>query len=180
MSIQIYILGILAEENSYPYMLKKKLSEPIPIDQFTGISESKLYYHFEKLAGEGHIEPVETIKTENRPDKHIYQITDKGREELTKRIYQVFEKAEQIQEMYIALTNIKHVDIDRVTAILERKLEQRRRNWETYLSFDPQLDEGSDKYFAYAYIKEHAASRMSHVNEWMEILVERLKALAAE
>ncbi|PEC57462.1 transcriptional regulator, partial [Bacillus wiedmannii] len=33
MSIQIFILSKLMEDNTYPYKLKKQLSEPIPLDQ---------------------------------------------------------------------------------------------------------------------------------------------------
>lgn len=180
MSIQIYILGILAEEKSYPYMLKKRLSEPIPIDKFTGITESKLYYHFDKLAANRFIEPVETIKEENRPDKHVYQITEKGRGELVKRIYQTFEKASQITDMYIALTNIKHVDSEKVIAILERKIDEHRLAWETYLSFDQPVDEDSDQYLGYKFIKEHSYSRAQHTAEWLEELVTRIKENAPQ
>ncbi|WP_285768142.1 PadR family transcriptional regulator [Peribacillus sp. SI8-4] len=175
MSIQIYILGILAEEKSYPYMLKKRLSEPIPIDKFTGITESKLYYHFDKLAANGFIEPVETIKEENRPDKHVYQITEKGRTELIERVYQTFEKASHITDMYIALTNIKHVESEKVIEILERKMEEHRLAWETYSSFDQPIDVDPDRYMGYTFMKEHSYSRAEHTAEWLQELVSRLK-----
>ena len=47
MSIQIYILSKLTEEENYPYKLKKELSEPIPFDKMGNLTESKLYYIFE-------------------------------------------------------------------------------------------------------------------------------------
>ena len=178
MSIQIYILGKLAEENSYPYKLKKLLSDPIPIDKFTGISESKLYYHFDKLADKGYIEVVETIKEENRPDKNVYQITNQGREELKKRIYQTFEKAIEINEMYIALSYIKHVKVDKVLAILEQKNEKHRQAWKTYLSFDLDIDEQSEAYWSAKFIQEHAYSRAQHNAEWLEKLIMSIKEKA--
>lgn len=177
MSIQVYILGILAEENSYPYMLKKRLSEPVPIDQFTGINENKLYYHFEKLAAKGQIIPVETIREEHRPDKHVFQITEQGREELKIQIYNTFENATEISEMYIALVNIKHVEIEKVIAIIERKLEKNRLAWETYLSFELKVDEHSDQYLGFKYIGDHSLSRAQHTREWLENLISRLKEL---
>ena len=178
MSIQIYILGKLAEENSYPYKLKKQLSEPIPIDKFTGISESKLYYHFDKLADMGFIRAVETIKEENRPDKHVYQITDPGREELNKRIYQTFEKATEINEMYIALSYIKHVKVEKVLTILEEKIEKQRKTWETYTSFSHKIDENAENYWGVKFIQEHAYSRAQHNAEWLEELRARIKERA--
>ncbi|SUN32838.1 Uncharacterised protein [Staphylococcus saprophyticus] len=33
MSVQIFILSKLMEQNTYPYQLKRQLSEPIPFDK---------------------------------------------------------------------------------------------------------------------------------------------------
>ncbi|MEJ9306807.1 PadR family transcriptional regulator, partial [Priestia megaterium] len=101
MSIQIFILSKLMEDNTYPYKLKKQLSEPIPLDQLSGLTESKLYYHFDSLAKKGLIETVEIIKEEHRPDKQMFRITDKGREELPKKIYKLFESADAISDMVV-------------------------------------------------------------------------------
>lgn len=59
LSIQIYILSKLMEGDSYPYQLKKGLSEPVAFDKMANISESKLYYHFESLSKQGLIAPIE-------------------------------------------------------------------------------------------------------------------------
>jgi DNA-binding PadR family transcriptional regulator len=66
MSIQIFILSKLMKENNYPYKLKKQLSEPLPLDKWGGLTESKLYYHFDSLARQGFIQTVEIIKEEHR------------------------------------------------------------------------------------------------------------------
>lgn len=92
MSIQIFILSKLYEENSYPYQLKKELSESFPFNKIEHLTESKLYYHFESLERQGFIKPVEVIKEEKRPDKQVYAITAKGREVLPEKIYNLFEK----------------------------------------------------------------------------------------
>jgi DNA-binding PadR family transcriptional regulator len=110
MSIQIFILSKLMEENSYPYKLKKQLSEPIPLEQLGGLTESKLYYHFDSLTKKGLVETVEIIKEQNRPDKQVFAITAKGREELPKLIYKLFENANEIKDMLVGLANIKYVD----------------------------------------------------------------------
>ncbi|WP_339198489.1 PadR family transcriptional regulator [Solibacillus sp. FSL R5-0449] len=127
MTIQIYILSKLMEGDSYPYQLKKGLSEPVPFDKMANISESKLYYHFESLAKQGLIVSKEIIKEDNRPDKQVYAITEKGRVALAKKIYTVFEKATKMSEVVIGLLFVKHVDVEQVISILQakkRKLEQ--------------------------------------------------------
>lgn len=123
MSIQIYILSKLMEENNYPYKLKKELSEPIPFDKIGNLSESKLYYHFDSLSKQGLIEPVEVIKEENRPDKQVFAITQKGRENLPNKIYSLFEKGNNVTDFVLGLFFLRFVDKMRVVRILEHKLE---------------------------------------------------------
>ena len=123
MSIQIYILSKLMEENNYPYKLKKELSAPIPFDKMSNLTESKLYYHFESLTKQGLIEPREIIKEENRPDKQVFSITAKGREQLPEKIYELFEKANNISEAVVGLMFLRYVEQSRIVRILEKKLE---------------------------------------------------------
>lgn len=123
MSIQIYILSKLMEENNYPYKLKKELSGPIPFDKMGNLTESKLYYHFESLTKQGLIEPLEVIKEENRPDKQVFSITAKGREQLPEKIYQMFEKANNIAELVVGLMFLRHVEQSIIIRILEKKLD---------------------------------------------------------
>ncbi|WP_260838752.1 PadR family transcriptional regulator [Heyndrickxia oleronia] len=120
MSIQIFILSKLMEDNNYPYKLKKQISEPIPLDRLAGLTESKLYYHFDSLAKKGLIESIEIIKEENRPDKQVFAITAKGQEELPKMIYKLFENADSISDMVVGLANIKYVERQKVVEILEK------------------------------------------------------------
>ena len=118
------------EGDNYAYQLKKDLSEPVPFDKIGNISESKLYYHFESLTKQGLIAPTEIIKEDNRPDKQLFAITDKGREALPKKIYEVFEKATKMAEVIIGLMFVHHVDVEKVIALIQVKkmnLENKRQ-----------------------------------------------------
>lgn len=122
MAIQIFILTKLMDENTYPYKLKKQLAALQPFDTINGLTESKLYYHFESLAKQGFIEAKEIIKEEHRPDKQVFAITEKGREVLPKKIYKLFENADKIGDMVIGLANLTYVNRDKVIEILEEKV----------------------------------------------------------
>ncbi|MEK4628335.1 MAG: PadR family transcriptional regulator [Solibacillus sp.] len=124
MLIQIFILSKLMEENNYPYKLKKELSKYIPLDKLTNMTESKLYYNFESLSKRGLIHPVEVIKEANRPDKQVFAITDKGRQELPRILYKLFEKADKLQDMLVALIYIRYVDRAQVIEILEKRYRE--------------------------------------------------------
>ncbi len=174
MSIQIYILSKLMEENNYPYKLKKQLSEPIPLDRLSGLTESKLYYHFESLVKQGLVEPVEVIKEEHRPDKIVYAITAKGREELPGRIYKLFENAEKIEDLIIGIANIKYVDRDKIAGILDRKMKTIEAKWEQLEKFEhEQVDKGNEavKDFVAGYI----ITKKDHTIYWMEELIKRIQ-----
>lgn len=140
MSLQIYILGKLMEESSYPYKLKKSLSEPLPISEMANLTESKLYYHFESLLKKGLIEEKEIIQEENRPDKHVFAITEKGRLELPKMIYKMFEKAQSPTDMLVGISTLQYVEVTRVISILEKKIAQIEQKQHMHQVMYKQLD----------------------------------------
>ncbi|WP_366248903.1 helix-turn-helix transcriptional regulator [Terribacillus aidingensis] len=175
MSIQIFILSKLMEDNNYPYKLKKQLSEPIPLDQLGGLTESKLYYHFDALAKQGLIEAVEIIKEEHRPDKQVFQITEKGREELPKKIYKVIKNADKISDMVVCLANIKYVDRDKVVSILEDKLERITDRWEQIKTFDKLVQKDEEKEKFIDFMSGYVTTRMEHTIHWLEELIKRVK-----
>ncbi|OCA89904.1 PadR family transcriptional regulator [Pradoshia sp. D12] len=175
MAIQIFILSKLMEDNNYPYKLKKQLSEPIPLDQLGGLTESKLYYHFESLAKQGLVEQVEVIKEEHRPDKQVFAITDKGREELPKKIYKLLENAEDISDMVVGIANIRYVDRDRVLTILNKKSEHIRAQWMHIKDFEKKVEVDEENKNLVEFIGEYVTARVDHTIYWLEELIKQIK-----
>ncbi|MGG3926602.1 helix-turn-helix transcriptional regulator [Metabacillus fastidiosus] len=175
MSIQIFILSKLMEGNTYPYKLKKQLSEPIPLDQLSGLTESKLYYHFDSLAKQGLIETVEIVKEEHRPDKQVFEITVKGREELPKKIYKLFEKADSISDMVIGLANIKYVDREKVVNILETKLNNFKTRWEHLMSFEKSIQENKKNEKLAEFLGGYFSSKADHTIYWLEEAIKQIQ-----
>ena len=175
MSIQIYILSKLIEGENYPYKLKKELSDPIPFDKMGNLTESKLYYHFESLTKQGLVEPREIIKEENRPDKQVFAITDKGREQLPHKIYELFEKATKISDMVVGIMFLRHVEKSRVIPILEKKLESLKGKQEQLQAIYNQIqidDTMRDKVdFVESYFSESIANEI----KWLEKLITKMK-----
>ncbi|EXY05687.1 MULTISPECIES: PadR family transcriptional regulator [Bacillus cereus group] len=175
MSIQIFILSKLMEDNTYPYKLKKQLSEPIPLDQLGGLTESKLYYHFDSLAKKGLIETVEIIKEEHRPDKQVFRITDKGRKELPKKIYKLFESADAISDMVVALANLKYVDPKKVIEILEKKLQSFTERWDYIKGYENHIPKDTEKENLVEFFSGYFSSRAEHTVHWLEELIQLIK-----
>jgi len=162
------------EEDNYPYKLKKELSDPIPFDKMSNLTESKLYYHFESLTKQGLVEPREVIKEENRPDKQVFAITDKGREQLPLKIYELFEKAKDLSEMVIGLMFLRFVEQSLIVPILEKKLallrEKRSKLKAIYdqISVEEPMKDMVD--FAEAYFSDTTSKEII----WLEKLINKL------
>ncbi|MGB3101675.1 MAG: PadR family transcriptional regulator, partial [Psychrobacillus psychrotolerans] len=175
MSIQIYILSKLIAEDNYPYKLKKELSDPIPFDKIGDLTESKLYYHFESLSKQGLIQQVEVIKEENRPDKQVYTITEKGREDLPKKIYELFEKANKLAEVIVGLMFLRYVEKSHIILILEKKLESlhskqlQLKDIYCHIRVEDTVQEMVD--FADGYISDTIINEIT----WLENLIAKLK-----
>jgi len=163
------------EDNNYPYKLKKQISEPIPFDRLAGLTESKLYYHFDSLAKKGLIESKEIIKEEHRPDKQVFAITAKGREELPKLIYKLFENADTISDMVVGIANIKYVDRDKVVEILEKKLKNIKHRWEQFSGFKERVKIDEDKKAFAEFMVGYASTKADHTIYWLEELIKRIQ-----
>ncbi|MFJ7744799.1 PadR family transcriptional regulator [Peribacillus sp. NPDC097295] len=177
MPIQVFILSKLMEDNNYPYKLKKQLSDPIPFDQLGGLTESKLYYHFDSLVKQGLIEIVEIIKEEHRPDKQVFGITPKGREELPKKIYKLFENASSISDMVVGLAYLKYADRDKVVEILKNNKRKFLAKWEQIADFEKQMKmkKDQDKEKLVEYLGEYFSSRADHTIHWLDEVIKRIQ-----
>lgn len=175
MAIQILILSTLMEVNNYPYKLKKQLSEPIAFDKLGNVTESKLYYHFDSLLKKGLIEVVEIIREEHRPDKQVFSITDKGREALPNKIYQLIESADDISQMVIALANLKYVNREKVVEILQKKIISFKEHYESFKAFDDQLKVNEDKKQLLSFVDQFSSSKVEHTSYWLEELIQKLQ-----
>ena len=175
MSIQIYILSKLMKGNSYPYELEKQLSNPVPLNTFAGLTENKLSYHFESLVKQGLIEPVGVMKEENSPDRQVFAITAKGREELPKKIYRLLESAMNVSDMVLGLANVKYVNRERVLEILEQKLESRiaRRERVEAIRREARVDE--DNQVLVEMVGKYMKSRGEYTIQWMEELITEIR-----
>ena len=173
--IQIYILGKLLHKNTYPYQLKKELSEPIPFAQLTSLTESKLYYHFESLTKQGFIEPVEIIKEEHRPDKQVFAITELGKQQLPLKIYEQFEKAKSITDFMTGIIFIDFVERDNVISILKAKLTKLYANDEKLKQMKQALSPNIPKQAFIDFVETYHSERRMHEIDSLEQLITKLE-----
>ncbi len=73
---QLILLGILQEGKMHGYRLNEYVTHAMNL--YTDIKKSKVYYTLEKLGKDGYVE-YETEREGKRPERRVYQITEKGK-----------------------------------------------------------------------------------------------------
>ncbi|GIO89024.1 PadR family transcriptional regulator [Paenibacillus lactis] len=122
MSMKLAILGLLLEGNYHPYEIRSIMKDR-GMDQYTKLQLGSLYYAVDRLAEEGYIEAVETIQSDNRPDKTIYRITDAGRKHFEQLLLKKFRDIEPVHHpLYIALPFSRHADPETLGPILQARI----------------------------------------------------------
>jgi len=85
-------MALLIEQPRHPYDLQRTIRERRWDQAFrVGGMPRSLYHAVDRLARLGLIEPVETSREGNRPERTVYRITDEGREEFHARVRSLLE-----------------------------------------------------------------------------------------
>ena len=79
--VGLNVLALLSEQPRHPYDMQRALRERHLDQHFRlgGLPRS-LYHAVDRLARRGLIEPAETTREGNRPERTVYRITEEGRE----------------------------------------------------------------------------------------------------
>ncbi len=125
MSIRLIILGLLMESNRHPYEIRQTIKTRNWHLTFR-IRDGSLYYAVDQMREDGLIEVAETIPVQgdNRPDKIVYRITDKGKDALRQMIYEEFGKDFYPQHSIFApLAFAQHADNAEMETLIAKRLD---------------------------------------------------------
>ncbi|WP_068615506.1 PadR family transcriptional regulator [Paenibacillus tuaregi] len=124
MSIKLAVLGLLLERDMHPYEMRLIMRDRA-FDQSAKIQIGSLYYAVDQMAKQEYIEAVEVIKSDNRPDKTVYRITDQGRDYFEKLLLSKFQEIEPVyHSLYIALAFAGKGDQKKIASILQSRVEE--------------------------------------------------------
>ncbi|MDF2836645.1 MAG: PadR family transcriptional regulator [Paenibacillus sp.] len=124
MSVKLLVLGLMMEQERHPYDIRQTIKARNWHVTFN-VRDGSLYYAVDQLRDDGLIEAAEVVQIagQNRPDKTIYRITDKGREALLSLLHkQLGETAFPQHPLLQALPFIRHADRERTLRALEGQL----------------------------------------------------------
>lgn len=112
MSLQIFILGRLHEQDYHPYDIKKSINNAG--ENLVRVTDGNLYYNFEALQKKGYVQKVNTVQNDNRPEKTNYAITEKGKQALKDMIYKSFKNADDVRSLFASLLFVHLVDTNKL------------------------------------------------------------------
>lgn len=115
------------------------------------------------------------LHEENRPDKQVFRITEKGLEEFPKKIYKLFQDADSIGEMAVGLGNLKYVDRQKILDILNKRLIKIQKNWEIISSFDNSKYMVPGKEALVSFMGAYAEGRHEQTMEFLQRLIQHIE-----
>lgn len=123
MSMKIVILGLLMEGEKHPYEIQQIMKER-NMDKYIRFQKGSLYYAFERLTKDGLIEVSNVVRDSNRPDRTIHRITEAGRKEFNRLLYEQFNILEPYHDpIYAALCFARYGDEEKIAHILGDRIE---------------------------------------------------------
>ncbi|WP_169819451.1 MULTISPECIES: PadR family transcriptional regulator [Salimicrobium] len=158
MSMHILILGLLRESPMHPYEMKRMMKQQ-HWNQLFPITEGNLYHNIKRAEEKGNIKAIKQEQIEKRPSRTVYEITEKGKEELSDRILQVFlNQKMEISTVYPALLFVRYSN--------QRAVAEAVRKWIGTIETEKKnAREGSGAGY---YIYKHFQDRMQVDRKWLK------------
>ena len=125
MSLEHAILGFLTYQPFSGYDLKKFFDESVR--HFWSATQSQIYRTLARMADDGWVR-METVEQEDRPDRKVYHITDKGRAELTTPIDLPRMRHEWLTQVFFA----HQLADEEIVASFEERAEKLRHKLELF------------------------------------------------
>ncbi|WP_281024223.1 PadR family transcriptional regulator [Rhizobium vallis] len=77
--IALAVLAMLMEEPMHPYRMQRLIKERGKDEVINVTQRASLYQTIQRLEREGLITPQKTVRDDKRPERTVYEITEKGR-----------------------------------------------------------------------------------------------------
>jgi DNA-binding PadR family transcriptional regulator len=89
---KLVVLGLLQRKPLYGYEIKQIIQDEM--GDWTNIAFGSIYFALAQLAKEGFVQQNDPKKTNSRPAKIVYEITDKGKKEFSRKLEKIWKTHE--------------------------------------------------------------------------------------
>lgn len=114
MSVRHAVLGLLAEEPRHPYELKRAFDERV--GSFWAVNYGQIYQTVDRLEREGLVAGSD-VAQRKRPDKRIFEVTDRGLDEFNRWLNTPKAKARPLRDEF--LVKLLFADLDHPEEVLK-------------------------------------------------------------
>ncbi len=122
-ALALSILELLDEEPMHPYEMATRMRIRHH-DEFIRLNFGTLYHTVEVLERNGWIVPLEREKEGRRPERTVYQLTDEGREKLTRTLAEIIRTPQKEYPQFAAgLMFMHHLKAHDAAAQLKERAE---------------------------------------------------------
>jgi DNA-binding PadR family transcriptional regulator len=119
--LALAVLELLVERAMHPYEMHQLIRDR-HIDHVIKVRAGSLYHAVERLNRLGLIEPVETARAGRRPERTVYAITERGRDEFASRLRDLIQRPEHEYPVFGAVVEMLHtLGPAEAAALLERR-----------------------------------------------------------
>src|SRR3954471_5410709 len=120
--LALAILALLYEEPMHPYRMQQLIKERDKDDVINVRQRASLYQTFDRLLRDGLIAVHETARSENRPERTVYRVTEAGREVAFAWLQDMLATpAREYPEFPAAVSFMAMLKPDEVLALLEQR-----------------------------------------------------------
>ncbi|WP_129668431.1 PadR family transcriptional regulator [Phytoactinopolyspora endophytica] len=139
--LALAVLTLLVERPMHPYEMSSTLKERSKQESIK-LNFGSLYSVIDSLAKRGLIEVHETTREGKRPERTVYTVTDAGRTTMVDWLSELLRTpAKEFPQFEAGLSLMPALGVDDVISLLQRRLEQLRREQEVGRRMLQQADE---------------------------------------
>lgn len=166
------LLGLLAEHEGHGWELQQRF-ESLLADTWP-LNNGQVYATLQRLQRNGLI-ASRTVEQTERPDRHVYNITDKGQAELDRWLHEPPPKTGLLKDEFFLKVLIRCINGD---ADLADMLHTQRQHYYDALATITQRRRQGDRNIATQLLLDGAARRLEADLHWLDDVEQRLLQVA--
>ena len=170
MSTKHAILGLLSQRPMHGYELKKEFEQSVSF--IWSINIGQLYTLLKKMEEENAI-VKETVPQENRPDRLVYEITDKGRKEFQEWLSSPVIRKNTKDEFYLKMMFLEKVMKEDAKKFIDEQLETTEKQLNEFIKIKSSSGDRMDKFMGL--LLEASIMHFQVDIEWLKLCKERME-----
>jgi DNA-binding PadR family transcriptional regulator len=166
--VDLMVLGLLSEEPMHGYQLKRVLEDK-HADLWSEVSTGHLYYTLKKLRNKGLV-VEKTDQKGNRPPRHVYSLTQEGREALEGGLDELDVHSQRLYfglDTVIGFSKPLELDADKLAELLDKRLKAVREEEKQMREAWKKMQEDGELTFGEYVIFQHRKCLLKAERKWL-------------